>query len=130
MGKSKVCNSDDLVIGRTIRKLRMLKGYSQEYVSKQLGITFQQIQKYEKGANRVSGSRLIAIAKILDITVSNILGETSKPPSNDVISELASTRQGIDLAVAWSRIKSDEWRNMIVHVARTVASKVGDKSAD
>lgn len=130
MGKSKVCNSDDLVIGRTIRKLRMLKGYSQEYVSKQLGITFQQIQKYEKGANRVSGSRLIAIAKILDITVSNILGETSKPPSSDVVSELASTRQGIDLAVAWSRIKSDEWRNMIVHVARTVASKVGDKGAD
>lgn len=66
----------DVEIGSRIRKARMRAGMSQEKLSEALGVTFQQIQKYEKGVNRVSGSRLIAMAAALNVPASDLLGET------------------------------------------------------
>lgn len=66
----------DVEIGSRIRKARMRAGMSQEKLSEALGVTFQQIQKYEKGVNRVSGSRLIAMVAALNVPASDLLGET------------------------------------------------------
>lgn len=62
-------NDIDLIVGANIRSRRTALGISQEKLGEQLGITFQQVQKYEKGTNRVSASKLFAIAKILGCTV-------------------------------------------------------------
>lgn len=66
----------DVKIGSRIRSARMHSGMSQEKLSEALGVTFQQIQKYEMGVNRVSGSRLIAMAAALGVPASDLLGET------------------------------------------------------
>ncbi len=71
-------NSIDENIGVQLRQRRALLGMSQEKLAEQVGITFQQIQKYENGANRVSASRLFEFSKVLDIPV-NFFYENSKP---------------------------------------------------
>ncbi|MFG1304205.1 helix-turn-helix transcriptional regulator [Xanthobacter autotrophicus] len=58
---------EDIAIGARIRRRRMLIGMSQEKLGERLGITFQQIQKYEKGTNRISGSRILQVANVLDV---------------------------------------------------------------
>lgn len=62
-------NSIDEYVGTQLRQRRSLLGFSQEKLAEQVGITFQQIQKYENGANRISASRLYEFSKVLDIPV-------------------------------------------------------------
>ncbi|MEM7524502.1 MAG: helix-turn-helix transcriptional regulator, partial [Pseudomonadota bacterium] len=64
--KAKAPNPVDVHVGARVRLKRMMAGMSQERLGEQLGLTFQQIQKYEKGANRIGASRLHAISEILD----------------------------------------------------------------
>ncbi|MCV9960766.1 helix-turn-helix domain-containing protein [Pararhizobium sp. BT-229] len=59
----------DIRVGANIRQLRALRGISQEKLGEQLGVTFQQIQKYEKGTNRISASRLVMAAKVLKVRI-------------------------------------------------------------
>ena len=66
----KVPNPIDRHVGSRVRMQRMLAGVSQEKLGDALGLTFQQVQKYEKGSNRISASRLQQIAKMLDVPVS------------------------------------------------------------
>lgn len=69
-GKKGRANSIDENVGMQLRQRRALLGMSQEKLAEQVGITFQQIQKYENGANRISASRLYEFSKVLDIPVS------------------------------------------------------------
>lgn len=64
----------DVEVGKRIRALRMARGISQEAVGDHLGLTFQQIQKYEKGTNRVAPSRLIPLAKLFKVEPAAIIG--------------------------------------------------------
>ena len=74
----KAPNADDIAIGQRVRTIRTSLGLSQEKLGEALGITFQQVQKYEKGTNRISGSRLMAIAACLGVSVSSIVGEDGR----------------------------------------------------
>ena len=67
---SKRANPIDVHVGSRVRMRRMLAGMSQEGLGEALGITFQQVQKYEKGTNRVSASRLQQISRVLDVPTS------------------------------------------------------------
>jgi transcriptional regulator with XRE-family HTH domain len=67
---AKAATSVDLHIGQRLRMRRKLAGLSQEQLAERLGITFQQVQKYEKGTNRISASRLFAAARLLSVPVS------------------------------------------------------------
>ncbi|MCX5571455.1 helix-turn-helix domain-containing protein [Kaistia nematophila] len=67
-------NPDDVAIGARIRAIRQARGMSQERLGKVLGVTFQQIQKYEKGSNRIGGSRMLQIAAALDTPVAAFFG--------------------------------------------------------
>lgn len=69
----------DVAIGARIRARRKQLGLSQEHLGEVLGVTFQQIQKYERGANRLAASSLIRIAEILDVPPSSLLGEGEPP---------------------------------------------------
>src|SRR2546430_10324016 len=67
-------DSIDKLVGRNIRIQRLAKGLSQTELANQLGVTFQQVQKYEKGVNRVGAGRLTKIANALQVPVTNLLG--------------------------------------------------------
>lgn len=69
MAEKKQPNPVDVYVGSRVRMRRMMLGMTQEKLGDQLGITFQQVQKYEKGANRIGASRLQQIARILDVPV-------------------------------------------------------------
>lgn len=78
----------DVAIGARVRRLRNERGMSQSDIARVLGLTFQQVQKYENGTNRISGSRLVTVAKILKVPVSMIVGE------NETAEEAAAVTAG------------------------------------
>ena len=65
----------DIKIGRNIRTARQLRNWTQERLAEAIDVTFQQVQKYEKGMNRVSGSRLLTLANVLEVPLSVLLAE-------------------------------------------------------
>jgi transcriptional regulator with XRE-family HTH domain len=75
----------DAMVGAKVRVFRINRGISQTALAEQLGVTFQQVQKYEKGANRIGASRLSQIATALDISVAELF-----EPSNEKTSEINS----------------------------------------
>lgn len=78
----------DVAVGARIRLLRKVRGISQQALAEAAGVTFQQIQKYERGANRVSASMLSRIAEALDTPVAEMFGESAA--SNTAIDEVAA----------------------------------------
>jgi transcriptional regulator with XRE-family HTH domain len=103
---------------------RMLTSLSQEKLAEGLGLTYQQVQKYEQGTNRISASRLQQIAKILDVPVSFFFdgaptgdmpsGGFSDAASTPFVSDFVTTSEGVQLSKAFVRIKSARVRRRIV----------------
>ncbi|MBS1164231.1 MAG: transcriptional regulator, family [Proteobacteria bacterium] len=83
MAPMKKPNTDDIALGAAIRQRRLLLAISQEKLADGLGITFQQIQKYEKGTNRVSWSRLVQIAKALNCSIAGLM-TLAEPKENEL----------------------------------------------
>jgi transcriptional regulator with XRE-family HTH domain len=110
---------------------RLLAGMSQVKLADMLGITFQQVQKYEKGSNRVSASRLQGIANTLEVPVSFFFDGASEgvTPSggrieDDTIPEILNfpaTREGVQLTKAFVKIKSPLVRQRIIDLAESLA---------
>jgi transcriptional regulator with XRE-family HTH domain len=86
-------NPIDVHVGTRIRLRRTLLGISQERLAEAIGLSFQQVQKYEKGANRVGSSRLYDLARILDVPLSYFFGEMSAGVSAQTPSALMKTKQ-------------------------------------
>jgi transcriptional regulator with XRE-family HTH domain len=86
-------NPIDVHVGARIRLRRTLLGLSQERLAEAIGLTFQQVQKYESGANRVSSSRLVDLANVLDVSVSYFFEEMSAGVSAQTPSALMRTKQ-------------------------------------
>jgi transcriptional regulator with XRE-family HTH domain len=114
-------DTTDRHVGARIRMQRTLIGMTQEKLADILGITFQQVQKYEKGTNRVGAGRLLAISKALGVPVSFFFegqpSEGGEARASDVQSLLAS-REGIALAQAFVRIENDAMRQALVAMAQ------------
>jgi transcriptional regulator with XRE-family HTH domain len=113
-------NAIDLLVGQNIRFFRMSKGMSQTRLGSLLGISFQQVQKYERGVNRVSAGRLVRMAKILAIPVRSLLHgadgaqislATAKLPLPIMIDRLS-----FRLAEAFSTIQDDDLRLLLVRL--------------
>lgn len=115
----------DLGVGQRIRLARAEAGRSQEWLAGQLGITFQQIQKYEKGTNRVGPSSLDPIAKALGKSVSWFFNEGAKSAAaerqNDILAQFLTAPHGMDLAKSFLAIKNNEHRITIARVAEHLA---------
>lgn len=136
MANKKVPNPIDVHVGARVRLRRMMQSMSQEKLGESLGITFQQIQKYEKGTNRIGASRLQHIASVLQVPVSFFFedapgsahtnGFEESSPAAFVTDFLAST-EGLQLNRAFVRIKDAKLRRKIVDLVRTLA---GDESDD
>jgi transcriptional regulator with XRE-family HTH domain len=127
----KVPNPIDKHVGARVRMRRMMLSMSQEKLGDALGLTFQQIQKYEKGANRIGASRLQQIAQILQVTVSFFFegsphapghsGGMSEAPSPAYVSDFLATSDGLSLTKAFMRIKSSKLRRRIVDLVEQIA---------
>jgi len=115
----------------------MFIGMSQEKLGGHLGLTFQQVQKYEKGLNRICASRLYAISRILDAPVQYFFDDmpavlpsahpvsetaTGAPPHTPV-AEFLATSEGVALNVAFSKIADPETRKRLADLVRTLADE-------
>jgi transcriptional regulator with XRE-family HTH domain len=116
-------NPVDLHVGGRVRMRRKLLGVSQEQLADSLGLTFQQVQKYERGANRVSCSKLWAIGRHLAAPPAFFfegLDDAAPSPSHRA-TEFLSLAEGLDLAETFPRIKLAHVRRHIASLVRTLA---------
>jgi transcriptional regulator with XRE-family HTH domain len=138
MANKKQPNPIDIHVGSRVRLRRMMLGMSQEKLGESLGITFQQIQKYEKGTNRIGASRLQAIARVLTVPVSFFFEDApgapspsasgaAEPEQTSFVVDFLSTSEGIQLNKAFVRIKDPKLRRRVIDLVRGMA---GDESDD
>jgi transcriptional regulator with XRE-family HTH domain len=127
----KVPDPIDIHVGARLRMRRMLVGLSQEKLGVALGITFQQIQKYEKGANRVSASRLQELARILRVPPSFFFDGApsgpapaagfAEPEVDSYVVDFLATSEGLQLNRAFALIRDPEVRRRILDLVTSLA---------
>jgi len=112
----------DEEIGRRIRTRRLALGMSQTVLGEKLGITFQQVQKYEKGTNRIGSGRLEELARILGIPVGFFFDGDAIANDARSVFALADTAQAMRLLKAFLEIRSPVARQALVNLAVDIAS--------
>lgn len=113
----------DVLVGCNIRIHRMKRGMSQEKLGDALGLTFQQVQKYEKGTNRVGSGRLHKIASIFNVPVASLFeGADMKAERVDSTLGMLAEPQVLRMVQALSAIKDSSVRQSLVHLAESIAS--------
>lgn len=128
-------NPTDKHVGARIRMRRMMLSMSQEKLGNALQLTFQQVQKYEKGANRVGASRLQQIAHALNVPESfffdgaplvpgQVAGffSDAAPPQEEYVSAFLASREGLDLAKGFMALKDDKLRRRVVDLVEQMAA--------
>ncbi len=123
-------NPIDKHVGSRVRMRRMMLNMSQEKLGDALDLTFQQVQKYEKGTNRIGASRLQAISNILQVPVSfffegapHLPGHTGtgEAPSPAYVSDFLATTDGLSLTKSFMKIRSNKMRRRIVDLVAQIA---------
>jgi transcriptional regulator with XRE-family HTH domain len=133
----KAPNPIDKHVGSRVRMRRMMLAMSQEKLGDALGLTFQQVQKYEKGTNRIGASRLQQISHILQVPVAfffegapNLHGGSSdgmkEAPSPAYVSDFLATSEGLSLTKAFMRIQEPKLRRRIVDLVEEIAGEDED----
>src|SRR5262245_12027963 len=127
----KAPNPIDKHVGSRVRMRRMMLSMSQEKLGDALGLTFQQVQKYEKGSNRIGASRLQQISTILQVPVSFFFEGAPPPPGNEsgfgeapspaYVTEFLATSDGLALVKAFVRIPNAKLRRRIVDLVEEMA---------
>ena len=129
-------NPIDGHVGGQVRLRRMMMGMSQEWLGEQMGLTFQQIQKYEKGANRIGASRLWALSKVLGVSIDfffeglavdahgPLQPGMAEPPSEKYVVEFLNSREGLELNRAFATIADHKVRRSIVDLVRSLAGEL------
>jgi transcriptional regulator with XRE-family HTH domain len=114
----------DIEVGRRVRALRLEKGMSQEKLGNQLALTFQQIQKYENGTNRIGAAKLQRIAQILGVSVSALYPDPVPPGQNSQeVAELIDTGSTLRLLRAYSRMRSPSLQRALTTLVEEIAEK-------
>ncbi len=128
----KQANPIDAQVGNRVRLRRMLVGMSQEKLGEMLGLTFQQVQKYEKGVNRIGAGRLFQVAQILGVpidyfyegAVSHFSGEApgfAEPEGTPPVMEFLSSGEGLQLSLAFMRIKDVKVRKRLLDLVKSLS---------
>ena len=125
---TKSSTATDKHVGARVRMRRMMLGTSQTSLGEALGITFQQIQKYEKGTNRIGASRLQLIAHILQVPVSFFFEDLPLPSEalseeGPYIDDFLATSDGLSLTKYFIRIKDPKLRCCIVELVEHIAAR-------
>ncbi|MGO9673350.1 MAG: helix-turn-helix domain-containing protein [Methylocella sp.] len=140
----KVPNPIDRYVGSRVRMRRVILGMSQEKLGEALGLTFQQVQKYEKGANRIGASRLQQISRTLDVPPAFFFEgapsfeAAAGPPESRLgvaeesntsyVADFLSTAEGLHLNLAFARIHDPKVRKRIIDLVSALAGE--DSSGD
>lgn len=127
----KTPNPVDLYVGGRIRMRRRTLGVSQEKLADDLGLTFQQVQKYERGANRVSASKLYEIARSLSTPVAFFFDGLNDPTSADSyldggenhVHDFLMTNEGVELATIFPQVRRARVRRRILDLVRAMAEE-------
>ena len=130
MTDERAANAIDRRLGQRVRARRLEIAMSQERLAALLGVTFQQVQKYEKGVNRIAASRLFDIAEALDMPVARFFdglssgrsGRTAQTAKSQIEAALA-TAEGAELMSLFGAIKSAKVRRRVVDVVRAIAAE-------
>src|SRR5260370_11894582 len=132
-------NMIDAYVGARLRMRRVMLGMSQSTLGKHLGVTFQQVQKYEKGANRISASRLQQTARVLDVSPSYFFeGAPAQQPTagglaaesqQSFVVDFLATAEGVHLNRAFLRIPDPKVRRRIVDLVVALAAPEDDGEA-
>jgi len=127
----RIANPVDKHVGSRIRMRRLMLGMSQEKLGNGLGLTFQQVQKYEKGTNRIGAGRLQHISQLLQVPLPfffegapHLPGEPSgigPAPSPAYVFNFLATADGLALTKAFMQIEQPELRRRIVHLVEEIA---------
>lgn len=132
-GIKKTPNPIDVHVGSRVRLRRTMQGMSQEKLGESLGITFQQIQKYEKGANRIGASRLQNISTVLNTPIAFFFedapsgdatqhGGMEESNSTSYVVDFLSSSEGLQLNKAFTKISDPKVRRKIVELVKTLSS--------
>ncbi|GAB5389319.1 MAG: hypothetical protein Alpg2KO_22870 [Alphaproteobacteria bacterium] len=118
----------DVHVGSRIRQRRTLLGMSQEKLGKGLGLTFQQIQKYERGANRVGASRLFEMSKLLDVPVNYFFDDMPeegrgglKENQSGYEADQMNKRETLELVRAYYKIREPSVRRRVYDLCKAIA---------
>ena len=122
MMSTKAPNPVDKYVGSRVRMRRIMLGMSQEKLGDALGLTFQQVQKYEKGTNRIGAGRIQHIAEILDIPVTSFFTSQGQEETtlNETV-ELLGTAAGLRLLRAYLRIRDPRTQQAVIQLVEKIA---------
>ncbi len=125
----KVPNAIDREIGRRIKARRLFLGHNQQFLAETIDVSYQQVQKYENGTDRVGASRLFAIAKALDVPISHFfetdtsgIVDASEADQDELtVRRMVATDEGRSLMLSFSRIRDPALRAKVVELAELFA---------
>lgn len=110
----------DVTVGNRVREMRIRKGMSQQALGEQVGVSFQQVQKYERGTNRMGSSRLVQVADVLDVPVSTFfegLGKAADTGNDDGPLNVKASKVARD----WQRIGDERLQTKVAEMMRALA---------
>ena len=122
----------DVHVGSRLKLRRMILGLSQESLGKALGLTFQQIQKYEKGVNRIGASRIFEMSQLLEVPVQFFYDDLAKsgmggayafaePDPHDEVMNLFNSAEGVQLCRYFAAIKDPEVKKRVLDLVKSIA---------
>jgi len=131
----KQANPIDIQVGNRVRIRRMLIGMSQERLGDLLGLTFQQVQKYEKGVNRIGAGRLFEMSRILNVPVdffyegvNSHAGQAGGAEGESApVMEFVSSGEGLQLSLAFMKIKDTKVRKRVLDLVKSLAEEEAQK---
>ena len=118
----------DVAVGHRIRVRRKWLGISQSTLAEHLGVSFQQVQKYERGANRVSASMLVKIAQKLDTSVAELVGETASAQGDESLFEKLAIPGAVQLLDAFASVQQPALRTAILNLTRSLIEESDDRT--
>ena len=130
----KQANPIDAQVGNRVRLRRMLIGMSQERLGELLGLTFQQVQKYEKGVNRIGAGRLFEVSRILGVNIdyfyegvnNQLAGGFADSASSPPVMEFVSSGEGLQLSLAFMKIKDPKLRKRVLELVKQLSDDTAE----
>lgn len=114
----------DVLVGQRVRAIRLARGMSQTALAEKVGVTFQQIQKYEKGVNRIGSGRLKRVATVLGVGIASLFGdEESERPAHDPLTEILAQPLSARLLQAFAGIADVKLRLSLLKLAEGLAER-------
>lgn len=133
MNDERAANAVDKKLGQRVRARRLEIGMSQERLAELLGVTFQQVQKYEKGVNRIAASRLHSIAGALEMPVSRFFEGISAgraggvaESAKDYVADALATPEGAQLMTLFASIRSQKVRKRVLELVKALTDEASD----